>query len=303
MAARSRTARSSSGDGDYMEEDAPPTDSLAEFDDEVPAYMHAGSSGAATTTNGNASKTLENGQNAGLSASPGSQPVLLHAASQGGQGQIYKITVFGFPSTSLPTILQTFETFSPIVYNSTQPVTTSAGATTSTKSEMPPSGANWVTIGYEHEWAALRALRKNGEVVRGNIMIGVKWADGSAPPQQHSSGSATPHATTTTEDTATSQALTSTGQASSSSSAGVSSMPRSATSSALGQPATVKPANKAYLNPLQQKQQSSSSASKPSAIGKIADLGRLDAKIFKEEPNAKPPSGIWGTISNLVFGF
>jgi len=41
-----------------------------------------------------------------------------------------------------------------------------------------PAGeySNWVTIIYPDEVEAARAMRRNGEVLHGVTMIGVKWA-------------------------------------------------------------------------------------------------------------------------------
>ena len=39
-----------------------------------------------------------------------------------------------------------------------------------------PEGANWFKIAYKHEWEAARAVRKNGELINGAWMVGVKWA-------------------------------------------------------------------------------------------------------------------------------
>jgi nuclear pore complex protein Nup53 len=43
-------------------------------------------------------------------------------------------------------------------------------------SEVDSSGGNWVTIVYRQEWEAARAVRKNGDVLGGIWMVGVKWA-------------------------------------------------------------------------------------------------------------------------------
>lgn len=41
-----------------------------------------------------------------------------------------------------------------------------------------PVACNWVTISYKNSWEAARAIRRNGEIIGGTTMIGVKWAVG-----------------------------------------------------------------------------------------------------------------------------
>jgi nuclear pore complex protein Nup53 len=41
-----------------------------------------------------------------------------------------------------------------------------------------PEGGNWVSVTYREAWCAARAVRRNGEIIGGKLMIGVKWAEG-----------------------------------------------------------------------------------------------------------------------------
>jgi hypothetical protein len=41
-----------------------------------------------------------------------------------------------------------------------------------------PDGGNWVSVTYREAWCAARAVRRNGEIIGGKLMIGVKWAEG-----------------------------------------------------------------------------------------------------------------------------
>lgn len=67
--------------------------------------------------------------------------------------------VFGFPNDKLQAAIKLFSSLG--------------------ESQEPtpgPEGANWFKIAYKHEWEAARAVRKNGELINGQWMVGVKWA-------------------------------------------------------------------------------------------------------------------------------
>jgi hypothetical protein len=72
----------------------------------------------------------------------------------------YPVYVFGFPSSALDLVLEYFTQFGDIV-----------SRTPSTE------GGNWVTIAFAQPWSAARAARKNGEVLGGVLMVGVKVVD------------------------------------------------------------------------------------------------------------------------------
>ena len=77
--------------------------------------------------------------------------------------------VFGFPQDKISAALKLF---------------TSIGETQ--EPQPGPEGANWFKISYKHEWEAARAVRKNGELMNGQWMVGVKWAvSGSDRPAKH----------------------------------------------------------------------------------------------------------------------
>ncbi|KAG8923679.1 hypothetical protein FRC03_010579 [Tulasnella sp. 419] len=78
------------------------------------------------------------------------------------QGPGFTVTIFGFPSSQQRAVANQFTSMGD-------------GAT----ADFPGSEeCNWVNVTYMNEWEAVRALRKNGEVLSGTIMIGVKWANG-----------------------------------------------------------------------------------------------------------------------------
>lgn len=82
----------------------------------------------------------------------------LHATTLSTEG--YAVNVFGFPASATDLILDFFSQFGDIV-----------SKTPSTE------GGNWVTIVYAQPWSAARAVRKNGEVLGGVLMVGVKAVD------------------------------------------------------------------------------------------------------------------------------
>ncbi|GAA5850231.1 hypothetical protein JCM9279_003572 [Rhodotorula babjevae] len=135
-----------------VEEDAPPVASLNEFDG-------ADQSGLQTDSSMN-----------GLSRSPANDPTaspfasssaLAHpGSSTSSSSKGYAVHVFGFPASALELILEHFTQFGDVL--SSSPST---------------EGGNWVTVVYAHPWSAARAVRKNGDVLGGVLMVGVKAVD------------------------------------------------------------------------------------------------------------------------------
>lgn len=72
----------------------------------------------------------------------------------------YPVYIFGFPSSAVDFVVEHFAQFGEIL--STTPST---------------EGGNWVTVAYAQPWSATRAARKNGEVLGGVLMVGVKVVD------------------------------------------------------------------------------------------------------------------------------
>ena len=278
-----RGRQSSSGqNGDYMDEDAPPTDSLVESEnDAIPA-----SSTPVYMSSPPPSSSMKRRELPGMDSSP--LPATATASSQSNPAatasdpkQIYKLTLFGFPPSMQSSIISHFASISPIVYNSTG--SSGAGEAAS------PTGSNWVTIGYDNEWSALRALRRNGDVLGGNCMIGVKWAEGGSSSSAPLSSAAA--AENATAQPSQAQALVPRPAAATSSSG-----------SSLGQPAIVLPSSQAWL------------AHKPSSMmtrnnvvsaasGRLGELGKMDPAMFKQEEEQKTGGGWTGSLTNLIFGF
>ncbi|GAA6027458.1 hypothetical protein JCM8097_007872 [Rhodosporidiobolus ruineniae] len=155
------------------EEDAPPVASLNEFEQES-AGLHADTF--------NPLRRSPSGDPTGSPFASTSAP--LHPAPSSSDG--YAVNVFGFPPSALDLVLDYFSQFGEVV------------------SRTPSQeGGNWVTIAYREPWSAARAARKNGEVLGGVLMVGVKAVDedglkralagdGAADVVPSSSGSHTP---------------------------------------------------------------------------------------------------------------
>lgn len=257
-----------------MEEDAPPVDTLDDFDNDAgvpyvssppPTQQPAASMSGAMSPSKRRDLVLPNGPTSSSSANTQNGP-----SSSSSSSNLYKLIVFGFSPNLQSAVLKEFASIAPLTYNSIQDPSPSPTA----------NGVNWFTIAYDNDWAAMRALRKNGDITSDGAMIGVKLADGSRAPEGITSDLVP----------ATSQQQQSTN------------LPRSTTTSALGTPATILPASQAFLA----KPNSNAAAMKKSAtMNKINDMGKIDASIFKQpdQNQQKQSSGVVGTLTNLIFGF
>ncbi|GAA5928645.1 uncharacterized protein JCM15063_003929 [Sporobolomyces koalae] len=137
-----------------MEEDAPPTASLNEFDS-VDSSHHAENSAAGSRSQSD--HLALSPFSASVSALP---PVPSSSSTSSSSSTTYPVNVFGFPSSALELVLDYFSQFGEIV------------------SKTPSQeGGNWVTIVYAQPWSAARAARKNGEILGGVLMVGVKALD------------------------------------------------------------------------------------------------------------------------------
>lgn len=250
-----------------MEEDAPPVDTLDDFDNDagVPYISSPPPQQPAPAPAG----TMSPSKKRDLSLPNGSSQSSSGATKNGSSSTVYKLIVFGYPPNLESSVLKEFASIAPLSYNSKQDPSPSPNA----------NGSNWFTIAYDNDWAAMRALRKNGDIVADSAMIGVKWADGSR----------------VAENASTDLTLSSQQQQSSS-------ITRSNTTSNLGIPATVLPASQAFLP----KPNNNGAAMKKSAtMNKINDMGKLDPSIFKQpdQNQQKQGGGVVGTLTNLIFGF
>ncbi|EGN92272.1 hypothetical protein SERLA73DRAFT_117600 [Serpula lacrymans var. lacrymans S7.3] len=123
------------------DEDAPPTNSINEIPQELPFYAERGVP---------RNVAMDSPFNGSTSRSP--------TAPQ--QHQTHYIIVFGYPHDK---------------YNVTVDYFKSMGD--ATDPEPNTEIVNCFRIGYRDPGEALRAVRRNGEVLSGSWMVGVKWAD------------------------------------------------------------------------------------------------------------------------------
>lgn len=147
---------------DALEDDAPPKESL--FDDDLGQSK--------SRHDPSAHRTL----GSSLSTSQTYQPELPSSSSTndlnsqtGSTG--YRVFVFGFAQSQQAFVLKHFTSIGDLLQSP----------------EPSVDGGNWVTLTYKHAWAAQRAIRKNGEVLGGVIMIGCKAADDQSIPPETSS--------------------------------------------------------------------------------------------------------------------
>ncbi|GAA5997868.1 uncharacterized protein JCM10292_006870 [Rhodotorula paludigena] len=134
------------------EEDAPPVASLNEYDgpDTSSLQVDSGMNGLR--------RSPSNDPNASPFATSSALPHPGSSSSANKSG--YAVNIFGFPASALELILDHFAQFGEVV-----------SSTPSTE------GGNWVTVVYAQPWSAARASRKNGEILGGVLMIGVKAVD------------------------------------------------------------------------------------------------------------------------------
>ncbi|KZT65760.1 hypothetical protein DAEQUDRAFT_731057 [Daedalea quercina L-15889] len=137
------------------DEDAPPTTSINDIVDEV--YTDSGSSRHSLRTSAFDPSTSR--PSLFRSTHP-STPRPNHAAQSGSTAQPLQLVVFGYPPDKYSLTVEYFK---------------SLGETTD--AEQHPDISNCFRIGYINPSEAMRAVRKNGDVLSGSWMIGVKWAD------------------------------------------------------------------------------------------------------------------------------
>lgn len=261
-----------------MEEDAPPVDTLDDFDNDA-GVPYVASPPPPSTSAPSPSKrqiSLPNRPSTSSSNHNGQQQIQQRSSVK----DSYKLIVFGFPPNLQSSVLKEFSSIAPLVYNS---LTQDSPSTSNGPSEIPTTGSNWFTIAYDNDWAAMRALRKNGDIIADNAMIGVRWADNSKnlddlilPPTQQQQQSQP------------------------------SALPRSSTTSNLGTPATVLPASQAFLPKPNSNNTGGAVAMRKSAtLNRINEMGKIDPNIFKqpEAQQQKQGGGVVGTLTNLIFGF
>lgn len=143
-----------------IEEDAPPVASLHEFDG-AESCVDQSEDCIRDPSDRIASHSSRQTASHDPTASPFAASGLALPSAHGSTGSDgYAVHVFGFPASATDLVLDFFAQFGEIV------------------SKSPSTeGGNWVTIVYAQAWSAARAARRNGEVLGGVLMIGVKAVD------------------------------------------------------------------------------------------------------------------------------
>ncbi|OAV87088.1 hypothetical protein PTTG_02316 [Puccinia triticina 1-1 BBBD Race 1] len=140
-----------------MEDDAPPKESL--LDDEP-------SNSKSSRHDLSGHRSLASSLTTHLSNQATHQSSHADQAPQTSSSTGYKVHVFGFTPSQQSFVMDHFSSIGELVC----------------PPELSTEGGNWATVSYKHSMAAQRAVRKNGEILGGIIMIGCKFADSSYNP-------------------------------------------------------------------------------------------------------------------------
>ncbi|GAB1518477.1 hypothetical protein RhiXN_04899 [Rhizoctonia solani] len=146
--------------------------------------------------------------------------------------------------------------------------------------EMPAEGGNWFKITYLNPWDGARALRRDGDIINGDMMISVRLVD---PSQASMLGETTPRLAITaapTEPTPKSPALQT-----------------SHAPTAFGRAATLAPSASAFRSTAPVTAQTRPTAA--SAPG--ADWGVRNQQEGAQENQSQ--SGVMGKLSDMIFGW
>lgn len=184
--------------------------------------------------------------------------------------------IFGPPATLHPAVVSHFSALGPIA-----------------SSFSDPSGGNWLTVTFHSELDARRAIGRNGEVLGGAWMIGVKWADPFHPALNRASptpGAAAALSTSPQQKTTTAIAQQQQQP----------STPRNAAAKQIGTPIQLAPASSAFkrLVPSQAAVATSSSGGRDRALAEAAKGGGAPVS-----GQARGSGGYLGKLGELVFGF
>ncbi|EPT01041.1 hypothetical protein FOMPIDRAFT_1161968 [Fomitopsis schrenkii] len=137
------------------DEDAPPTTSVNDIVNQV--YSDSGASRQSMRGPNFDSSTSRTSL---LRSTYSSTPRAGNSAQTGSNAQPIPVVVFGYPPDKYSLTVEFFKSLG----ESTEP-------------EQHPDISNCFRIGYLSPSEAIRAVRKNGDILSGSWMIGVKWAD------------------------------------------------------------------------------------------------------------------------------
>lgn len=216
-----------------------------------------------------------------LSTTNSSSPSKPSEQSSSSSSPGYSLHLFGFPSSSLQSVLEHFSQFGEII------------------SSIPSTqGGNWVTITYASPTSAVRASRKNGTIIGGVLMIGVKIVDEEA--LKISLG---------TEGLGS--GLFSTGTGNESNIGTRSSTPTRGPPSGVGKPVSVLKANSAFKSVAPTPPRRGFFASGAAGVNGTGGGGDPQAGLFAEknrqallaQGQQDSGKGVLGKVSDLVFGW
>jgi hypothetical protein len=182
------------------------------------------------------------------------------------------IQIFGFSPALIESVIHHFSQLGEIVDYS-----------------AAPDGGNWVTVTYREAWCAARAVRRNGEIIGGRLMIGVKWVDGE-PPLMHTP-SASPAIGAEPEPLPESTTANTTG------------MSRAGTTSVItASPIGVMPSGSAFKKAAPRHKKSFSLFAADGTPHARLFAGDTDKALQQAKPPNQPTSSWAGRFSELVFG-
>lgn len=159
---------------DVLDDDAPPSEALADEDtsrmDYATSFSESAKILATSPPAAQAASSVASRQAAqygGLTPSSGSAAA---AESGSGDARFRTLLVFGFPSSLNQTIISHFSSIGEVISSSSILAGNDSGSN---------AMSDCLRIIYAEPWHALRALRRNGEMVAGIAYVGVRWADES----------------------------------------------------------------------------------------------------------------------------
>lgn len=244
-----------------LDEDAPPTASVNDIVNATYADTHT-----ASTRN----RAFENS----FFASSSRPPIPPTTTSNSSPDPLYVI-VFGYPADKYSLTAEYFKQLGP-----------SGGA------EPVPDLLNAFRIGYAQPADALRAVRKNGEVLAGQWMVGAKWenqarAESALGSSLFISTSPGQNAGSQVEGMAVDEPPSSLARASSSSGGGPRSPVAGGSAGGAYTPVRLAPAASAFRKP--------GTAPATPAVPKVAGPGPT--------PAPTPSKGVLGQVSDMIFGW
>jgi hypothetical protein len=154
--------------GDYVVEEAPPTESIYDFSGGSPFSRPATGSRAPASLQRPSSSSQQNANH--LRASK-SQYFTQSTPQQATLSDLpTAVVIFGFPSNLTSQVISHFSRFGDIAQHAS-----------SAAQDAHSTGSNWCKITYQSPGSAQRAVQANGTLVMGQYMVGCVYAQEDAP--------------------------------------------------------------------------------------------------------------------------